>query len=85
MCIDIGMILLGIITCHFPQICTIVTALDLCQIFFSAQYLENKNGPSFDIVLFYFIFFFGLLKGGMIQMPLLSGHYRPAAKCHLAF
>ena len=42
MCIDIDMILLGIVTCHSPQICTRVMALDLLQNFVSAQYFENK-------------------------------------------
>ena len=40
--IDIDMTKLGIVTCHFSQICSRVMALDLHQNLVSAQYLENK-------------------------------------------
>ena len=50
MCIDIDMIKHGIVTCHFPQICIRVMALDLRQNFVSAQYLENKLTEFYQIL-----------------------------------
>ena len=42
-------------THHFSQMCTRVMALDLCQNFVSAQYLEN------NLIEFYQMFFYGFI------------------------
>ena len=41
-CIDNDKIYVGIVSCHFLLICNRAMALDLCQNFISAQYLEYK-------------------------------------------
>ena len=44
MCIDIAMIFVEIVTCHFSQICNRVMTLEKCQIFVSAQY------PKYELI-----------------------------------
>ena len=57
----------GIVTRHFSHICIRVMALDLCQNFVSAQYLENKL-TDFHQILYIYAFILIRYRLGSLHM-----------------
>ena len=67
-CFDMDKIYIGIVTCHFSQICNSVKALDGYQNFVSAQYLENKWMEFHPILYYAFI----LARSGLLPVTFLN-------------